>query len=201
MAFNKFFKKAFAIIYKKVTFYIFQWPRIIKYKIISTCNNVRGHPTIFQPVLMNGMGHIDFGGNVNLGVQVSPYFYSSYIYIDSRTDKSNIKFGDNVYINNNCVFISEGEGIEIGNNVLIGTSCEIYDSDFHDLNPAFRFGGNISMAKVRVGDNVFIGSNVKILKGVEIGRDCVIANGSVVTKSLPPKAIAAGVPAKVIKFL
>lgn len=53
--------------------------------------------------------------------------------------------------------------------------------------------------KIEIGDNVFIGFNSIVMPGVRIGNNCVIGAGSVVTKSIPPNSIAAGVPAKVIK--
>ena len=61
--------------------------------------------------------------------------------------------------------------------------------------------GTVKTKKVVVGQNVFLGSNVVILKGVTIGDNSVIANCSVVTKSIPENVIAAGVPAKVIRRL
>lgn len=53
---------------------------------------------------------------------------------------------------------------------------------------------------VIVNEDVWMGMNVTILSGVEIGRGCTIAAGAVVTKSLPPYCIAGGVPAKILKF-
>jgi maltose O-acetyltransferase len=104
-------------------------------------------------------------------------------------------------INNNIVIISEGEGITISSNTLIGTQCEIYDSDFHNLQIDKRLTGEITTKRVFIDENVFIGSNVKILKGVSIGKNSVIANGSIVTKSIPENVIAGGIPAKVIKTI
>ena len=140
-----------------------------------------------------------FGKNVNLGVQPSHHLYSGYGYIDARKEQSKIVIGDNVWINNNFMIVSEGEGIEIGAKTLIGLNVEISDSDFHDLHPDRRMGGIPKTAKVLIGKNVFIGSNVKILKGVTIGDNSVIANSSVVTKSISANVIAGGYPAKVIK--
>ncbi len=57
------------------------------------------------------------------------------------------------------------------------------------------------MASIHIQQNVFLGSNVTILKGVTIGRNSIIGNGSVVTKSIPDNVIAAGNPAKVIRTL
>ncbi len=138
---------------------------------------------------------------MRLGVNPSPFLYNGYINIDSRGRDSRISFGDDIWINNNFSAISEGEGIEIGEKTLIGHNCEIFDSDFHDLNPEKRLGGTTKTAKVKIGSNCFIGSNVKILKGVSIGNDAVIANGSIVTKSIPDRVIAGGVPAKVFRNL
>lgn len=140
-----------------------------------------------------------FGSNVKIGVNPSPNLYSEYGYIDARKSNSNIVIGDDVWINNNVMIISEGEGIEIGSRTLIGLNVEITDSDFHDLHPDKRMGGIPKTAKVMIGKNVFIGSNVKIFKGVSIGDNSIIANSSVVTKSIPSNVIAGGYPAKVIR--
>lgn len=169
------------------------------YHNLST-NTYSGTPTIRQPVLFIGDGEIKFGNNNNLGYFPSPFYYSGYCHIEARRKKSQIIFTDNIHINNNLVIISENR-VEIGSNVLIGTNVEIYDSDFHSTNTK-RFGEkNYRTAPVKIGDNVWIGSNVKILKGVEIGENSVISNGSIVTKSIPPDAIAGGIPAKKIKSI
>jgi len=75
------------------------------------------------------------------------------------------------------------------------------DSDFHDLSPEGRHFGPASAEPVVIEDNVFIGSRAIILKGVTIGRDSVIGAGSVVTRSIPPRTVAAGNPAKVLRPL
>lgn len=182
-------------------FSLFQYPRIIKYNILSTCATVTGKPKKFQPVLLAGKGEIVFGEKVKLGVPQSPFYYSGYIYIDSRQSCSKIQIGNNVFINNSCVLISEGEGIVIGDFTIMGTNCEIIDSDFHDLDPVKRIGGQQKTEKVSLGKNVFLGSNVRIMKGVSIGDNSVIANSAVVTRSIPSNVIAAGNPAKVTRYL
>lgn len=181
-------------------FLIFQYPRILKYRLLSDCQNVLGKPIYNQPVQLLGKGKIKFGTNVNLGVSPSPYLFSGYIYIDVRKEDSYIEIGDKCFINNNATIISDGKKIIIGNNCLIGTNFEITDSNFHDLAPESRFGGkNIIKKDVIIEDNVFIGNNVTILKGVRIGKNSVIGNRSVVTKDIPENSIAVGNPAKVIK--
>ena len=58
---------------------------------------------------------------------------------------------------------------------------------------------NIASCDIKIGNHVWIGANVTILKGVSIGDGSIVAAGSVVTKSIPEACLAAGVPAKVIK--
>jgi maltose O-acetyltransferase len=97
--------------------------------------------------------------------------------------------------------ISDKTKIEISDNVLIGHNVEIFDSDFHELDPKNRNSGNHITKPVLIGENVFIGSNCKILKGVNIGRNSIIANGSIVVNDIPENVIAGGIPAKFIKKL
>ncbi len=99
--------------------------------------------------------------------------------------------------------ICAAEHIRIGNNVSVGANTVIADNDFHPLHPQDRLldpqGGKT--APVVIEDNVFIGMNCIILKGVRIGRNSVIGAGSVVSRDIPPDVIAAGNPAVVLKPL
>jgi len=90
--------------------------------------------------------------------------------------------------------------ITIGNHVTIGANCTITDTDFHPLDPQTRQAKpqDAPTAPVVIEDDVFIGMNCLILKGVTIGRGSVIGAGSVVTRSVSPGMVAAGNPAKVI---
>ena len=153
---------------------------------------------VLQPVLLLGDGAIVIGRDVEFGWPTSMQFYSGYCHIEASTSESIIEFGEGAQVNNNAFIKSEGPGIRIGANALIGSCVEILDSDFHDLHPARRRGGRPQMAAVELGENVFVGDGVKILKGVGIGADSVIGAGSVVTKSIPAGVIAAGNPARVI---
>ncbi len=93
--------------------------------------------------------------------------------------------------------------ITIGDFGGLGANSNIYDTDFHCID-AFKRRSQVnileaSYKEVKIGKDVWIGANVIILKGVEIGDEAVIAAGSVVVKSVPPKTIYAGNPAKKIK--
>jgi maltose O-acetyltransferase len=175
--------------------------RIWKYRSLSTCRHVSGSPIVLQPVLFLGEGSIALGRDVEFGWRTSASFYSGYCHIEASTPASSIELGDGAQVNNNAVIKSEGPGIEIGARALLGSGVTIYDSDFHDLHPDRRRGGQPLMARVELGENVFIGDHVTILKGVRIGAHSVIGTGSVVTSSIPAGVIAAGNPARVIRAL
>lgn len=89
-----------------------------------------------------------------------------------------------VFINRNCYIVAY-ERIVIGSGVTIGPSTCIVDHDHSMTNKGLMETGPIS-----IGDNVWIGANCVILKGVTIGNNSVIASGSVVTKDVPPNTTA-----------
>jgi len=92
--------------------------------------------------------------------------------------------------------------INIGKNVTCGANVCIWDTDFHPLNADFRKklrNEETISSPVFIGDDVFIGANSIILKGVRIGDRAVIGAGSVVTKDIPADEIWAGNPVKFIK--
>jgi acetyltransferase-like isoleucine patch superfamily enzyme len=111
----------------------------------------------------------------------------------------NVCIGDNVYMNRNT-FITARDPVEIGNNVLIGPNVVINTGNhtFADPNIPIVKQGHTS-EKIVIGDDVWIGANAIILKGVNIGKGSVVAAGAVVTKSVEPYTVVAGVPAKKIK--
>lgn len=186
----------------KLAHWVYQKPRIIKYRLLSTCRNVTGRFTRNQPIIFHGKGKVAFAGGGKLGYRFSPGFYEGVIYIEARNSKSRIHFGEDVRINNNVTFVSEGEGIHIGQNVFIGMNCLFMDTDGHPLSVDARNSLQTpSTAPIIIGDNVFIGANVTVLKGVTIGDNTVVAAGSLVTKSLPANTVCGGSPTTVLRTL
>ena len=179
--------------------HIYQRLRILKYRLLSNCQNVEGTPHVTLPLLLAGKGKIKFNGRVHVGVNPSPYYYNGYMYMEARSPGSVIEFGDEIWINNNSIFVSDGPGIFIGSRTSFGSNCEVYDSDFHDMHPDRRMTGVPKTAKVVIEENVFIASNVKIMKGVTIGKNSIISHGAVVTRSVPENSVVAGNPAKVVQ--
>ena len=178
-----------------------QRPRIWKYQILSTCRWDGGRPVILQPVLFIGSGTVSLGEGVQFGWKESPLFYTGYCHVEVSSESARVEIGDRTEFNNNLMIKSEGAGIRVGRDGLFGAHVEIFDSDFHDLDPARRKAGTQKTAPVEIGDNVFVGMGVRILKGTTIGSDSVVGAGSVVTGSIPAGVIAAGNPARVIREL
>jgi maltose O-acetyltransferase len=90
--------------------------------------------------------------------------------------------------------------VQIGANCLIGTFAMISDNQFHRLEPERRYELPES-SPVILEDNVWLGGRVIVLPGVTIGEGSVIGAGSVVTRDIPPRCVAVGAPAKVVKKL
>lgn len=97
---------------------------------------------------------------------------------------------------------SIGEQTHIGNDVMMGPDCVIYTvmHRFDRTDVPMNQQGYTPVRPVTIGNDVWIGSRVTIMPGVTIGDGCVIGAGAVVTRDIPPYAVAAGVPAKVIKY-
>ena len=130
------------------------------------------------------------GGNTKTMFQVLP---SGRVIIEDYCAISNVAF-------------TSASQIHLHRNVSIGAGCRIFDTDFHPINPKYRFGvtrddSKTKTAPIDIGEGAFIGAGVTILKGVSIGKYCVVGAGSVVTKSIPPFEIWAGNPAKKVKDL
>ena len=160
-------------------------------------------------------------GNIGLKIKKSgnfvigdKFYYSSGRHINplARNIQGNITINEGAEVvvgNNVCMsgtVIRCHKYIEVGNYVHIGAGTVLLDSDGHSLNFEDRrvFERDMSNKKnqpITIEDDVLIGMNCIIMKGVTIGERSVIGAGSVVTKSIPADCIAAGNPCKVIKSL
>jgi|LauGreDrversion4_2_1035121.scaffolds.fasta_scaffold05920_4 lipopolysaccharide O-acetyltransferase len=117
-----------------------------------------------------------------------------------------IHIGDDVEIGD-YVHIAAVRRVVLGANCLLASKVYISDHDHGSYRGADGIRPDtlqrqkpLAVADVVIGDNVWLGENVVVLKGVEIGRNSVVAASSVVTKSVPSNAVAAGNPARVIKI-
>lgn len=109
----------------------------------------------------------------------------------------NLYIGDGTFINSGAS-IGASMLIQIGKGCQIGNQCIMLDNDYHGVDLEARTT-RPSSAPIILGDNVWLGVRVTILKGVTIGEGAVIGAGSIVTHDIPPRSLAVGVPARVIR--
>ena len=115
----------------------------------------------------------------------------------SRQKTPRISIGPGTYINR-WTMVDASCSIQIGANVMIGPGCYITDHD-HGTEPGLQVNQQPLVERpTRIGDNVWIGANVTILKGVTIGDDAVVGAGSVVTRSIGAAERVVGVPARTL---
>ncbi|MBT2738386.1 acyltransferase [Bacillus sp. ISL-7] len=114
------------------------------------------------------------------------------------------KMGNNCEVFYKVSFGSEPYLIELGDNVRItqGVKFITHDGGIYVLRNLGLCNPNGAIyGKIKVGSNTFIGNDVIILPGVEIGENCVIGAGSVVSRSIPAYSVAVGTPAKVVRII
>ena len=114
-----------------------------------------------------------------------------------RIDKLHI--GRGTYVNRYTIFDAH-EHLHIGTNVMIGPHCYLTDAD-HGTDPSSSVKSQpMCHRPIDVEDEVWIGAHATILPGVRLGRGAIVAAGAVVTRDVPPLAIVAGIPAKILRF-
>ena len=163
-------------------------------------SRVRKGTQIIGKLELQGHGTVEIGENVKIYStwRKNPVGGGTGRTVLQTIGDGKIIIGDNTGISH-ATFVSR-LGIELGNNVLVGGGVQIFDNDFHPVDYRERQKNeNIKKSPVIVEDNVFIGANSIILKGVRIGEGAVIGAGSVVTKSVPANEVWAGNPARYVK--
>ena len=181
-----------------------RWYSLLTRCKLSLCHATYGH-NLF---VMNSMPRIIImsGSNVRIGNYFTinsqsietAWYCKSAIYVGNN---ALLNIGNNVGMNGSLIYCSQK--ITIGNNTIIGGGTRIFDTNFHSTDYRVRrdkkrFTECVSKP-ISIGDDVFVGTNCIICKGVAIGDRSIIGAGSVVTCSIPEDCIAAGNPAKIIK--
>lgn len=202
---NTIFYRLFRIIPKLRTFFYRNWNKLY-FKLIGIeyGKNMR----VFNKIYVVGKGKITIGDNFvfSSGDSINPICRNIRGCIHTVTEDSTITIGNNVGISSACIWAQTS--ISIGNNVNIGGDCLIMDSDAHPHDYLKRrrdyaeklVMNEIPSEPIVIEDDVWIGARCQVLKGVRIGARSIIAAGSIITKDVPEDCVAAGVPARVIKF-
>lgn len=162
--------------------------------------SVRGNVYIFKHY---DSAQIEIGDNVtiNSAPWANPIGTGDKTYFQ-MLDGAKVKIGNGCGVSN-AAFTCATE-IVLEDNVLLGSGCKLYDTDFHALDYAERIKGNYSGAPIktkpiRICEGAFIGAGTYIMKGVNIGKHSIVGAGSIVTKDIPDNEIWAGNPAKFIR--
>jgi acetyltransferase-like isoleucine patch superfamily enzyme len=127
------------------------------------------------------------GKAVDDSVALFPPFYSEF--------GKNLTLGKDVFINIGCRFQDTG-GITIGDGTLIGHGSTLTTLN-HSVDPDRR--ADMTPAPIVIGRKAWLGAAVTVVPGVTIGDGAIVGAGAVVTHDVPPNAVIAGVPAKLIR--
>lgn len=153
--------------------------------------------------LEKSLGLVIAIGNPIIKRKVHSSIINSKIFYPTLIHPSVIK-GKNQYLSlgEGCIIAAGNiitSNIKLGNHVILNLSCTIgHDTIIKDYS-SFMPGVNIS-GEVIVNTCVYVGTGATIINQVEIGKETIIGAGAVVSKSLPEKCTAVGIPAKPIKF-
>ena len=155
---------------------------------LRRCNSVGPRARLFGRAMVQNWGRITIGERVLI--------YGSAVRCELVANPGGtIEIGDGVFLNSG-VSISAHQLVKIGNGCQIGNYSLLMDNDYHRV-------GNLREAGVSkpiiLGNDVWLGAHVIVLKGVTIGDGAVIGAGSVVTRDVPPRSVAVGSPARVVK--
>lgn len=148
-----------------------------------------------QKVQFQGEGTLILDGGVILGYWLSGSSHWPILF-QPRELQAKIQLGKRTAVSNGCEFIAR-TAIIIGENCRIGPRCIFMDSDFHDISPDKRNQPGHTVP-IYLDDNVWLGADVMVLKGIRIGKDAIVGARCVVVKNVPDGAIAVGNPMKII---
>ena len=179
-----------------------------RYKKIQFGNNLQ----VYNKVYVTGRrGRITIGDDFTFtsGDGINPICRNIRGCIHTDSVGSKITVGNHVGMSAPCIWVKKS--LTIGDHVKIGGNCLIFDTNTHQIDFLARRGQKpadksdisttVQSAPITIEDDVWIGANCIILKGVTIGARSIIGAGSVVTKSIPADCIAAGNPCRVIRRL
>ena len=114
--------------------------------------------------------------------------------------QARVRIGEGTFLNIG-VMVASTALVEIGSHCMLANGCVVTDGNhrFDDPTMPVTWQGFTTKGPTRIGDNVWCGANVVVTSGVTIGERSVIGANSVVTRDIPPGAVAAGAPARVLR--
>jgi len=180
----------------------------LKFLILSFCKFIFREKAIFgKNVNFNRKSKISSSNKADIIISDNVLMFGSLF----SNNGGKISIGRNSSIRVGCKIYCSKK-VEIGNNVIFADNVIISDTNHHPTHPADRIkmiesGWSSNLwtwkyalsSEVIIEDNVWLGQYSRVIKGVRIGRNSIVASNSVVTKDVPPNSIVAGNPAKIVK--
>jgi len=168
----------------------FYWEPMLRYR----CSVVGARVTTSGDIpLIVGNGRIIIGDRVKLGNCLAMFVLQRF------QDLPELTIGDDSTINY-CTVISVCSRVTIGKRCKIAGEVKIFDNNSHSIFPENdRIMTENDIKPIVIEDDVWVGMNSIILKGVTLGKGCVVAAGAVVTKDVPPMTVVGGNPARILK--
>lgn len=164
----------------------------------SQCESVGAGFRMEQLPYIWGSGRIVIGDDVRLSGKSSISFHHA----GGRTPE--LRIGDRSFLGHDCS-LAVASSIVIGRHVLVAGGARMADYDGHPVDAASRRAGHPTppdaIHPIVIEDDVWIGADARILKGVRIGARSIVGSGAVVTRSVPPDVVVAGNPACVVRHL
>lgn len=150
-----------------------------------------------HPLKIDGREHIHIGSGVKIASGGWLCAVSQY---GNQTFSPEIHVGDETVIGRFGHIVATRK-IEIGKNVTLGSRVYLSDNlhDYRDTERSIAENRLISCGKIAIGDSCTIGEGACIIGNLQIGKECVVEPNSVLTISLPPRSVAAGIPARIIR--
>jgi len=183
---------------------------LVTAKLLFKCLGVFHSFRIGESAMVRGLPIITIARNSSILIGDSAYLVSrsrnTALGVNHPVIIRTLKTGATICIGSHFrgsgIVLCAASGITIGDRVTMGANVVVADTDFHSSDPDIRSSmtdaRHAKTAKVTISDDVFVGMNAVILKGVTIGRRATIGAGSVVTKDVPEGTVAAGNPAQII---
>lgn len=160
--------------------------KTVNFQIKTALTRLRGIKVIGNPLKSRCTMIGSFKCSKNSHIIIGSINASKNFYISS-VDGATIEIGNGVFLNRNCTIVAK-KRIKIGDNCSFGPNVCIFDHD-HTFGQAKKNGENFKISDVIIGNDCWIGANTVVLRGTQVGDNCVIGAGCVLQGKIPDNSL------------